>query len=114
MDDLPVFEIFLSTQCGLTVNCARDETVRFVNSFTTLHLVTSDADIDDLVKRTHTTNSARPEKGKTLIPESTIVDLKSLRFELEDRARCGALPVLVKLQSLYAAQLNYLRVQQTK
>ena len=55
MDDLPVFENFVSTQCGLTVNRARDETVEFFNSFTAL-LDTSNADIDDFVKSTYTTN----------------------------------------------------------
>ena len=81
MNDLPVFENFLSTQCGLTTNRARDETVRFVNSFTAL-IATSDAEIDDFVKIKHAMNSARPVKGKILIPASVIVALKALRFEL--------------------------------
>ena len=99
MDDFPVFENFLSTQCGLTVNRTRYETVGFVNSFTTL-IDTSDMDIDDFVKITHTTNSARPENGKITIPKSAIFALKTLRFELEDMVRCGALPVLATIQSL--------------
>ena len=49
MDDLPVFENFLSTKCGLNVKFVRDETVVSVNSFSKL-LATSDADIDDFVK----------------------------------------------------------------
>ena len=48
MDDFLVFENFLLTQCGLTVNSLRDETVVFVNSFAAL-IDTSDAEIDDFV-----------------------------------------------------------------
>ena len=40
--------------------------------------------------------------------------MKGLRIELEDRARCDALPVLVTLQVLYAVQLIYMHVQRTK
>ena len=46
-----------------------------------------------------------------MIPTSAIVSLKALSFELEDRARCSALPVLVTLQALDAVQLNSIRVQ---
>ena len=49
MDDLSVFGNFLSTQCGLTVNCARDKPVVFLKIFTA-RISTSDADIDDFVK----------------------------------------------------------------
>ena len=49
MNDLPFFEHFLFTQCGLTVNRERNETVVFLNSFTAL-LATSDVEIDDFVK----------------------------------------------------------------
>ena len=87
--------------CGLSVNRARDETVRFVNSFTPF-LDISDAYINKFVKITHTTNSACPTNGKNRIRASSIVDLKALRFELEYRARYGALPFLAKLQSLDA------------
>ena len=71
MDDLSVFDNLLSTQCGLTLNHERDETVIFFNSFTAL-LVTSDVDIDEFVKITHATNSARPANRKIIIPASTI------------------------------------------
>ena len=81
MDSFPVFENFLSTQCGLTVNRARGKTVKIFNSFTAI-LATSNVEIDNLVKSTHTTNSDRPANGKILIPASEIVVLKSLRFEL--------------------------------
>ena len=70
MDYLSVFENSLSTKCGHNVNCSRNETVRFVNSFTAL-LSTSDAEIDG-------TNSACPENGKIMIPASAIFPLKSL------------------------------------
>ena len=81
MDDLPVDDNYLSTQCGLTVNCSRDETVVFVNIFTIL-LATFSAEIDDFVKITDATNAACPANGKVLIPASAIIVLKPLRFEL--------------------------------
>ena len=105
MDDLPVFENFLSTQCGLTVNRARDKTVVCVNSFNAI-LDNSYADIDDIVKNTHATNSARPANGKILIPASAIVDLKDLIFELEDRVCCGVLLVLNTFKALDVVQVN--------
>ena len=83
MDDFPVFDNFLSTHFGLTVNRERGEIVVFINSFTAL-LSTSDADIDDLVKSMHAMNSACPENEKIMIPASVIVALNDLRFELED------------------------------
>ena len=112
MDDLPVFENFLSTQCGLNVNSARFEAVGFVNSFTAL-LVTSKAEIDDFVKTTHTTNSAHPKNGKIMIPTSATVALKALIFEIEYRARCVAILLLVTLQALDAVQLHCMHVQRT-
>ena len=111
MVDLPVFENFVLTQCGLSVNYAGAETVGFVNGFTAL-LATYDAETDDFIKITHTMNSFRPVNGKVLIPASEIVSLKDLLFELEDMARCGALPAGATLQVLDALQLNYMHVQQ--
>ena len=40
--------------------------------------------------------------------------MKALIIELEDRSKCGALPVLATLQFLYTVQLNYMRAQRTK
>ena len=113
MDDLPLFENFLSIQCGLTVNQSRGETFVFINSFIAL-LATSDAEIDDIVKITHATKLAYPTNGKILIPTSAIVALKALIFKLEDKALCGALPVLATLEVLEAVQLNYMCAQRTE
>ena len=113
MDDLPVFENFLSTQCGLTVNISREEKFGSVNSFTALY-ATSDVDINDFAKSMHTKNSASPANEKIMIPASAIIALKALLFELEDRARCGALSVLATLQALEAVKLNYIHVQREK
>ena len=113
MDDLQVFENFVLTKCGLTVNRSRNETVGLINSFNAL-LAPSDAEIGDFLKTTHTMNSDRPENGKILIPASVIFALKTLIFELEDRSCCGALTVLVTLQALDEVQLNYMRVNQKK
>ena len=51
--------------------------------------------------------------GKIIIPASAIVALKTLRFEIEDRARYGTLPVLATLQALDAVKLNYMHDQRT-
>ena len=109
MDDLSVFDNFFLTQCGLTINFERGETVVLINGFTAL-LATSDAEIGDFIKRTHATNSACHENWKILIPESVIVALKALILEIEYRARCGALWVLAMLQALDAVQINCMRI----
>ena len=96
MGDFPVFDNFLSTKCGLAVNIKRNKTVVFVNILTA-PLTSSDVDIDNFVKILHAKNSAHPANRKILIAASAIVDLKALIFELEDRSRCGALPVLATL-----------------
>ena len=111
MDYFPVFEYFLSTQCGLTVNRASDKTVVFFNSFAT-PLASYDAKIDDFVKSMHASNSACPANGKILIPASEIVALEDLIFELGNRERCGALPVLAMIQALDVVQLNYMHAHQ--
>jgi len=82
------------------------------DSFTAL-LSTSDHDIDAFVKSTHSANSARTAQ-RILIPPAAIITLKAIRFELEDRERCGALPQLATLQALTAVQINYMRIQKTK
>ena len=61
----------------------------------------------------HAINSACPANAKILIPASTIVALKALISELEDRERCGALTVLETLQALDAVQTKYMCVQRT-
>ena len=87
--------------------------VTFVDSFTAL-LSTSDAEIDSFVKNIHSSNSARTTQTRILIPPSAVIALKAIRFELEDRQRCDALPDAATLQALNAVQMNYLRIQRTK
>ena len=113
MDDPVIFETFLRTECGLTVARARNEMVTFVDSFTAV-LSTSDNEIDSFVKNIHSSNSARNAVARILIPPSTVIALKAIRFELQDRQRCGALPNEITLRALDTVQMNYLRVQRTK
>ena len=49
-----------------------------------------------------------------MISASDFFVLKALIFELEDRARCGALSVMDTLLALDAVQLNYMLVQRKK
>ena len=113
MDDPIIFTAFLQRLCGLTVARNRNEMVSFIDTFTAL-LSTSDTELDDFVKNTHATNSARAAAQKILIPTSTVVTLKAIRFELHDRNRCGVLPDAAMLNALTAIQMNYLKVQRTK
>ena len=117
-NDTAVFADFLEHCCGLTVVARRahQETVTaFVNTCTAL-LATCDTEIDEFVKSTHAVNSAHSAAARILIPSSTVITLKAIRFELvADREHCGALPaVLANLQALTAIQVNYMRVQRTK
>ena len=113
MDDSDEFRAFLSNLCGLTVIRERNETITFLNTFDAL-ISTSEEEIDNFVKNTHSSNSARAATQRILIPSAAIVTLKALRFELIDRENCGVLPDLVALQGMNAANINLMRIQRTK
>ena len=113
MDDSDEFRAFLSNLCGLTVIRERNETITFLNTFDAL-ISTSEKEIDNFVRHTHSSNSARAATQRILIPSAAIVTLKALRFELIDRENCGVLPDLVALQGMNAANINLMRIQRTK
>ena len=113
MNNANEFTTFLTNLCGLTVLRARNETITFIDTFDAL-LSTSEDEIDNFVKNTHASNSARATAQRILIPSAAIIILKALRFELIDRKKCGSLPDLAALQGLDAANISIMRVQRTK
>ena len=86
------------------------ELVSFAETFEDL-LNTSEDDFDDFVTRTHSSNSARTAANKLLIPNSAIVSLKALMFELKDRETCNALPDRATLQAMNGNSMRVLRTQ---
>ena len=84
MNNANEFTTFLTNTCGLTVPRARNEVITFVDTFDAL-LSTSEAEIDNFVKNTHASNSARVAAQRILIPSAAVITLKALRFELIDR-----------------------------
>ena len=63
-------------------------------------MTTPEAQIDEFLKNTHSSNSARVANANILIPSGAIIRLKSIQFELEDRIKCNALPNDVKLAAI--------------
>ena len=113
MDDANEFTTFLTNIGGLNVARARNEVITFVNTFEAL-LSTSEAEIDNFVKNTHASNSARAAAQRILIPTAAVITLKALRFELCDREKCGTLPDLAALQAIDAGMISVMRTQRTK
>ena len=110
MDDQAVFRAFLVTHCDITEGRHLTELLTFVDTFRGL-LGTSDDEIDEFVKNTHSTNSARTTNQRILIQTGTVIKLKSLLFELRDRERCGVLPNEVMFASIDGPQLDVMRIQ---
>ena len=108
MDDENLFELFVQNTLSIISRRVRDEITSFVASFRDL-LATSDDDIDNFVKETHSSNSARNANAKILIPASAVTALKSLLFELSDRDKCDALPNPMILGNIDNAQLTVMK-----
>ena len=81
----------------MTVPRNRNTLLQFVSTFNQL-LSTTDEEIDTFVSTTHSANSGR-----------VIIGLKSILFELKDRAMCRALPNLATLNAITIIQVNALR-----
>lgn len=110
MNNAALFSTFLQGPLDLTVARARNEVTDFIATFNDL-LSTSETELDDFVKTTHASNSARSANAKIIIKSSVITGLKSLLYELKDRELCGALPDNVTLAAINADQLALLRNQ---
>lgn len=112
MDDPVPFTTFITGVCNINTPRAQNEILGFANTFRALSN-TTDEDLDNFVKETHSSNSARPANGKILIPASAVIALKSINFEIKDRIRCGAIPTIVMLNALNAAQIAICRTTRT-
>ena len=113
MDDQAVYTAFLTNVAGVTAARARTELLGFANTFRTLMSCTED-ELDNFVKDTHSSNSARNANARILIPTRSVIVIKALLFELKDRDRCDALPTPIMLQTLDAAQVAVLRSQRNQ
>ena len=109
MDDRAVFRAFLVIHCSIAEGRHLTELLTFVDTFRGL-LQTSDYEIVEFVKNTHSTNSARTTNQRILIPTGTVIKLKSLLFELKDREHCGVLPNAVMFASIDGPQLDIMRI----
>ena len=77
MDDPAIFRDFLVTHCGIAEGRHLNELLTFVNTFRGL-LGTSDNEIDEFVKNTHSTNSARTTNYRILMESWVINPVVSL------------------------------------
>ena len=93
---------------NVNVPRTRNEILGFVNTFSAL-LATSDEEINEFVKNTHSSNSGRANNARILIPPNVPISFKAILFELNDRQICDALPGQAVLGAIGNAQLNITR-----
>ena len=105
MDDPVIFLNYLTNICIVLIPRAQNEILNFLPSFRAL-LNTPESQIDEFVKTTHGSNSARAANARILIPSGAVVQLKSIRFELEDRRKCNALPNGAQLGAINAQDMT--------
>jgi hypothetical protein len=113
MDDPNLFEGFIRTIVGITTPRVLQEILTFANTFRAL-LASTSKDLDSFIKNTHSSNSARANNAKILIPAGAVVMLQSILFELKDRERCNALPNAVMLAGIDNAQMTAIRAQRSQ
>ena len=113
MDDNILFQTFITNVARVTVPRARNEILQFLPNFRSL-LGTSEKEIDNFVKSTHSSNSARANNARILIPTTATLALKAVLFELKDRQLCDALPTATMLAALDAEQVSQLRNQRNQ
>ena len=110
MDDENIYHNFLTGTLQIRPARVVDEITAFADTFRAL-LSTSEEDIDEFVKTTHSSNSARANNVRILIPTPAIISLKAVLFELKDRQLCNALPDQATLQGMNGVTLRVLRSQ---
>ena len=69
-------------------------------------MTTPETKIDEFLKNTHSANSARAATAKILIPSGTVIRLKSIQFELDDRRKCNSLPNGIQLVTITDQDMN--------
>ena len=110
MDDEVLYLNFLVQTLQVQPERVVQEITTFADTFRSL-LSTSDEDLDEFVKTTHQSNSARANNARILIPTTVVSSLKALLFEFKDRQLCNALPNPATLQSMNIDTLRVLRTQ---
>ena len=113
MDDHAIFDMFLQNAVNITTLRVRLEVTTFIPTFRAL-MGTRDDEIDEFVKNVHGTNSARNAQNRILISNGYVMALKAVKFELEDRRRCGVLPNQAQLHALDAVQIATMRTSRSE
>ena len=108
MNDPAVFAHFVQNVLGVTTPRVRNVIFDFVPTFNDL-LSTTDDEIAAFVSTTHSSNSARGNTQKILIPSNVSISLQAMLFELKDRELCQALPDQATLQAITPVHLTALR-----
>ena len=108
MDDPVAFAGFIQHVCGVTDERARREILSFLPTFHSL-MSTTDDEIDKFVTAVHGANTGRANAQRISIPVAVIMHMKALRFELDDRNKCNALPDADILAGITVPQLIIMR-----
>ena len=95
----------------LNVNAACDSSkiLSFLPKFSYL-IGTIDDEIDKFITYVHVKNSGRALAQRITITSSVNMNLKVLRFELDDRNKCNALPDAAMLADIDKAQISFIRI----
>ena len=108
MNDPAIFTNFITNVVGVTQARARNAITNFIPTFTVL-LSTTDEEITNFISSTHSSNSARANNAKILLPSNVAISLQAMLFKLKDRDLCNALPDQATLQAINTATLAALR-----
>ena len=113
MNNPTVFTHFLQNLAGVTIARNRTEIQSFIPDFATL-LTISDNEIDDFIKANNAANSSRTPAARIILTSTTGAALKTILFELKDRALCGVETDGQQLRSINATQMVAWRGERTK
>ena len=108
MDDINIFETFLTDVAGVITPTAIAAVTQYIGTFNAL-LSTRDKEIEDFVKNTHHSNSGLTARNKIYISPAAVLSLQAMLFELKDRQRCGALPNANILRAITPQQIVLVR-----
>ena len=113
MDDPAAYTRLLTDIAGIATPRVMTELLAFADTFTAL-LSSTEIELNDFIKNTLASNSARTPARKILIPAGTVIAIQSILFELKDRERCNALPTPAMLMGLNNAQVTAMRSQRAQ
>ena len=86
--------------------CDSNKILSFLPKFSSL-IGTTDDEIDKFITYVHGKKSGRALAQRITITSSVNMNLKVLRFELDDRNKCNALPDAAMLAAIYISQLIF-------